>query len=179
MRKVVVYEMVGLDGVAEAPDRFFTWDDVVDARMAAVIATQDAVVLGRRTYDEWAPYWPTSDMEPFAGFINAVAKYVATSSPLDPSWANAAAIEGNLLERVRVLKQEEGGDIGVHGSIAVAQALLAAGLVDEIRLAIMPGTAGSGRRLLDGMPATQLEVIRSETSSAGVLLVDYQIRRDT
>ncbi|MGC4104820.1 MAG: dihydrofolate reductase family protein [Thermomicrobiales bacterium] len=175
MRKVVVYELVGLDGVAEAPDRFFAWDDVVDARMVAVIATQDAVILGRRTYDEWAPYWPTSDMEPFASFINAVTKYVATSSPLDPDWANASAFDSDLVERVRALKEQDGGDIGVHGSIVVAQALLAAGLVDELRLAIMPGIAGSGRRLLDGSPASRLEVLHSETSPTGVLLVDYRV----
>jgi len=175
MRTVVVYEMVGLDGVAEAPERFFAWDDVVDAWMAEVIATQDAVILGRRTYDEWAPFWPGSDLEPFASFINAVPKYVATSTPLGHEWANASAIDGDLADRVRALKQQAGGDIGVHGSISVAQALLAAGLVDALRLVVMPGIAGSGRRLLDGVPATRLEMVRSETSPSGVVLIDYRV----
>lgn len=175
MRAVVVYEMVGLDGVAEAPERFFAWDDVVDGWMAGVIATQDAVILGRRTYDEWALFWPGSDMEPFASFINAAPKYVATSTPLGHEWANTSALDGNLAERVRDLKQQAGGDIGVHGSISVAQALLAAGLVDDLRLVIMPGIAGSGRRLLDGLPATHLEMVSSETSPSGVVLVHYRV----
>ena len=83
MRKIVVYELLSLDGVAEAPDTFFGWDDALDAELAAGIATQDAVVLGRRTYNEWAEFWPSSEIEPFATFINAVTKYVATSTPLD------------------------------------------------------------------------------------------------
>ncbi len=81
MRKVVVYELMSLDGVAERPDEFFDWDDEMDANLGAVIASQDAVILGRRSYDEWAGYWPDSDIEPFATFINSVAKYVATSRP--------------------------------------------------------------------------------------------------
>ena len=90
MRKVVVYELLSLDGVAEKPDGFFAdWDDAMDANLGAVIATQDAVILGRRSYEEWAGFWPGSDIEPFATFINGVAKYVATSTPLDRKWANA------------------------------------------------------------------------------------------
>src|SRR5207342_1083036 len=77
-RKVVAYELVSLDGVAEDPDRFITaWDDAMDANLARVIATQDAVVLGRRSYDEWAGFWPGSEIEPFATFINGVTKHVA------------------------------------------------------------------------------------------------------
>ena len=79
-RKVVVHEFMTLDGVAEDVAGFFTeWDDhEVDAAGAAVIETQDAVIMGRRTYDEWAPFWPESDIEPFATFISRVPKYVAT-----------------------------------------------------------------------------------------------------
>jgi len=80
-RKVVAYELLSLDGVAEHPDEFFVdWDDEMEANLSAVIATQDAVILGRRSYDEWAGYWPGSNIEPFATFINGVAKHVATSS---------------------------------------------------------------------------------------------------
>ena len=89
MRKVVAYELLSLDGVAEKPDGFFAdWDAAMEANLAAVIASQDAVILGRRSYDEWAGYWPESDVEPFATFINGVTKYVATSTPLDRKWAN-------------------------------------------------------------------------------------------
>ena len=95
MRKIVVYELLSLDGVAEAPDKFFTdWDDAMEANLAAVIATQDAVILGRRSYTEWAQFWPTSQIQPFAAFINGVTKHVVTSTPLDRNWANARVLEG-------------------------------------------------------------------------------------
>jgi dihydrofolate reductase len=177
MRKIVVYELLSLDGVAEAPDEFFGWDDAMDANLSAVIATQDAVILGRRSYDEWAPFWPTSEIEPFATFINGVTKYVATSSPLEREWAEAVVLDGDLVEFVRDLRERPGGDIGVHASISVAQALLAAELVDELRLAIAPRIVGRGRRLLDGSASTRLESIRSATSPTGHLLVDYRLIR--
>ena len=162
MRKIVVYELLSLDGVAEDPDSFFAdWDDAMDANLAAVIATQDAVILGRRSYTEWAQFWPGSQIQPFATFINGVTKYVATSAPLDRDWANATVLDGGLAEFVRDLKQQRGGDVGVHASISVAQALL----------------AGGGRRLLDGLPSIQLESIRSEVSPTGYLLVDYRVTR--
>jgi dihydrofolate reductase len=175
MRKVVAFEFLSLDGIAESPDRFFTnWDDVVDASGAALIATQDAVILGRRSYDEWAEFWPSSDIEPFATFINGVAKYVATSAPLEREWTNTTVIDGDLVEFIRNLKDGPGGDIGVHASISVTQALLAAGVVDELRLAIAPVIASSGRRLLDGLPSISLELIRSAASPSGYLLADYR-----
>ena len=101
MRKVVVYEMVSLDGVAERPDEFLgDWDEAMDANLDKVIAPQDAVLLGRSSYDEWAGFWPTSDIEPFATFINGVAKYVATSSALAQEWTNVTVIDGDLVEFV-------------------------------------------------------------------------------
>jgi dihydrofolate reductase len=166
---------LSLDGVAEFPETFFEWDDALDANLAEVIAAQDAVILGRRTYDEWARFWPTSDIEPFATFINGVTKHVATSAPLDADWANATAIDGALVEFVRDLKETGGGEVGVHASISVAQSLLAAGLVDELRLVIAPKVAGSGRRLLDGLPSMPLESLRSEASPTGSLMVAYRL----
>jgi dihydrofolate reductase len=178
VRKIVVYELLSLDGVAEGPDSFITdWDEAMDANLAAVIAAQDAVILGRRSYTEWAEFWPGSQIQPFAAFINGVTKYVATSTPLDQDWAGATAIDGGLAEFVRELRQQDGGDVGVHASISVAQALLAAGLVDELRLVIAPRIAGRGRRLLDGLPSIQLESIRSELSPTGYLLADYRVIR--
>jgi dihydrofolate reductase len=176
VRKVVVYELVSLDGVAEAPDSFFTdWDETMDANLAGVIAAQDVVVLGRRSYGEWARFWPTSDIQPFAAFINAVRKHIATSTPLDHDWPNATAIDGDPIEFVRALKQTPGGDIGVHASISVAQALLGGDVVDELRLVIAPAIAGRGRRLLDGLPPIQLESIRAERSPTGYVLADYRV----
>src|SRR4029077_14193312 len=102
--------------------------------LAAVIATQDAVILGRRTYTAWAQFWPSREIEPFAAFINGVTKHVATSPPLDSDWANATALDGGLVEFAQDLKEQQGGDIGVHASISVAQALLAARVGDAPRL---------------------------------------------
>jgi dihydrofolate reductase len=178
VRKVVLYELLSLDGVAENPNSFITdWDDAMDANLAAVIAAQDAVILGHRSYDEWAEFWPGSNIQPFATFINGVAKFVAASAPLQREWAHATVVDGGLPDFVRDLKARPGGDIGVHASISVAQALLAAAVVDELRLVIAPKIAGSGRRLLDGLPPIQLESIRSSTSPSGHLLADYRVVR--
>jgi len=180
VRKIVVYELLSLDGVAEDPDDFLAdWDEAMDANLAAVIATQDAVILGRRSYTEWAQFWPSSQIQPFADFINGVKKYVATSTPLDRDWANATALDGGLVDFVRELRQQTGGDVGVHASISVAQALLAADVVDELRLVIAPRITGHGRRLLDGLPPIRLESIRSQVSSAGYQLVDYRVVRQS
>ena len=178
MRKVVLYEQVSLDGVAEDPNTFvLDWDEAMDANLAAVIATQDAVILGRRSYDEWSAFWPGSTIEPFATFINDVAKYVASSTPLRRQWHNATAIEGGLVPFVQNLKNAPGGDIGVHASIALAQALLAAETIDEVRLVVAPAIAGGGRRLWDGLPPIRLESLHTATSPAGYLLADYRISR--
>ncbi len=136
---------------------------------------RNSVILGRRSYEEWAGFWPGSHLEPFATFINGVAKYVATSTPLDRKWANTTVVDGDLVEFVRELRNKPGAEIGVHASISVAQALLAASVVDELRLVIAPTIVGKGRRLLDGLPAIRLESIRSTTSQTGHLLVDYGV----
>jgi dihydrofolate reductase len=175
-RKVVAGHFLSLDGVAEAPDRFITaWDDETDASGVRLIATQDAVVLGRRSYDEWAEFWPGSEIEPFASFINAVPKYVATSTPLEREWTNSRVIDGGLVEFLRHLKSQPGGDIGIHASISVTRTLLAADVVDELRLVIAPTIAGSGQRLFDGVPSLRLETIRGVASPSGYLLVDYRV----
>jgi dihydrofolate reductase len=177
-RKVVAYQLLSLDGVAEDPDRFISvWEDAADAHLAEVIASQDAVILGRRSHDVWAEFWPGSEIEPFASFINAVPKYVATSTPLTKDWANAEAIEGGLVDFVHRLRRRPGGDIGVHASISVTRALLAADLVDELSLVVAPATAATGRRLFDGLPPMRLELVRGVASPGGHLLADYRVVR--
>ncbi len=176
MRNVVVYELLSLDGVAEEPDRFFAdWDDAMDANLAEVIATQDTVVLGRRSYEQWADYWPGSDIEPFATFINGVAKVVATSTALDSPWSNTTAVEGDLVDFVLELKGRDSGDIGVHASISVARSLMAAGVVDELRLVIFPALAGSGQRLLDELPPTRLQNLSTTLSASGSVMAHYRL----
>jgi dihydrofolate reductase len=176
MRKVVTYMLVSVDGVAEDPDQFlFEFDEAMGANLADVIGRQDTVLLGRKMYNEWASFWPRSDIQPFADFINNVHKCVATATPLTGEWTNAEPIEGPVHEFVRELKSGDGGDIGDHGSIALTQSLLAAGLVDEVRLVVAPRVAGAGRRLFEGDTAHSLELVQTTASPSGSLLVTYKI----
>lgn len=178
MRKVVAYELLSLDGVAEQPMEFVTdFDDVMRDNLGRVIAAQDAVLLGRRTYDDWAEFWPTSDVEPFASFINGVQKFVVTSTPPEQGWPQTTVVTDDLADFVTELKQQSGGDIGIHGSISLAQSLLEASLVDELRLVIAPAVQMHGRKLFDSWSPERLSLTRSITSPAGYLLVDYEIRK--
>lgn len=177
MRKLVLYTLLSADGVAESPDRFiFEFDDVMHAYLGSVIETQDAVLLGLLTYDEWAGYWPTADQEPFASFINGTEKYVATSTQPEIPWARTTIMDGSVPEFVRDLKEQPGSDIGVHGSIELGRSLLEHGLVDELRLVIAPTVLGDGRRLLGGEHGLRkLELLRSVGTPSGALLVDYRV----
>ncbi len=176
VRKVVVYTLLSVDGVAQDPETFlFDFDDTMEANLAEVIRTQDTVLLGRKMYDEWSGYWPKSDVQPFADFINNVDKYVATVTPLTNEWTRAEPIQGPVDRFVRELKEGEGGDIGVHGSISLAQYLLAQGLVDELRLLVAPHVVGSGRRLFQDDVAYSLELVGSTASPSGSLLIHYNV----
>ena len=176
MRKVVAYELLSLDGVAEDPMDYITdWDDEMDANLGRVIADQDAVLLGRRTWDDWAAFWPESDIEPFATFINNVQKFVVTSTPPTPDWGNTSVVEGELAAFVDNLKQKPGGDIGVHGSIALTQTLLEERLIDELRLVVAPALQLRGRRLFEKAAQTRLTLTQSVISSTGYLLLDYRV----
>jgi dihydrofolate reductase len=177
VRRVVVYELVSVDGVAEEPGNWvFEVDEEVFTHLRQVIDRQDDVLLGRGTYDYWAGHWPTSDMEPFAGFINRTPKHVFTSTPLTGSWQHSTAVHGPAEEHVAALRQGEGGDIGVHGSITLARSLLRAGLVDELRLVVAPTVAGSGRRLFDDDgDLRRLELVDVARTPSGILLLGYRV----
>lgn len=186
-RSVVAYVLTSLDGAVDDPRRYFPatgdpaggppgFDDESEEVEAAVIATQDAVLLGRGMYDEWARYWPTSTQQPFADFINGVRKYVVTSSPLDTPWENAEAVHEPVAEVVRRLKQEPGGDIGVHGSITLVRSLLAQGLLDELVLGMGPVIDPEGRRLFGQMTEwTQLWLTQTTPTSAGIVWLRYRL----
>jgi dihydrofolate reductase len=177
MRKVVAYELLSLDGVAEEPSQFIAeFDDVMRENLRRVIGSQDVVILGRRTYDGWAGYWPSSDNEPFASFINGVEKYVVTSTDLDVPWSNTTTVNGDLIDVLAELKRRSGGDIGIHGSIALTQSLLMSGLVDELQLVVVPALQGRGRRLFDEETPRQLALMSSVVSPSGSLLLAYQIK---
>jgi dihydrofolate reductase len=175
MRKVVAYELLSLDGVAEHPDEFVDWDDVMDENLGRVIASQDTVLLGRKSYDEWARFWPGPgrEIEPFASFINGVQKFVFTSTPLETAWTNATVADGGLVEFVTDLKERNGGDIGVHASIALTQSLLAADLVDELCVVIAPVVQVTGRRLLENVKQTRFSLNRCSVSPGGYLMLDH------
>ena len=177
MRKVVAGGFMSLDGVVEAPDEFITdWDEAIDGNIGRVIATQDAVFLGRRTYDDWVEFWPSSDIDPFASFINGVEKFVVTSTQPEVTWSHTTVINGGLIDVLTEMKQRPGGDIGVHGSIALTQSLLVSGLVDELRLTVAPVLQGRGRKLYDGETSKRLALTRNITSPSGSLLFDFQVR---
>ena len=178
MRKVVAYELLSLDGVAEEPLDFITdFDDVMSENLGRVIGAQDTVLLGRRTYDEWADFWPNSDIQPFASFINNVQKFVVTTTPPERLWAKSAVVTDGLVEFVTDLKQQAGRDIGLHGSIELVQALLKADLVDELRLVIAPAVQITGRKLFEATPAMRLTLTATITSQTGYLLLDYEVRQ--
>lgn len=176
MRKVVAYELLSLDGVAEHPDEFITdWDEVMRENLGRVIATQDTVLLGRLTYNDWAAFWPTSEIEPFATFINGVEKFVVTSTTPEEIWANTRVVDDDVVQFVTKLRQKPGKDIGVHGSIALTQSLLVQGLVDELRLVIAPALHINGRKLFDDGLSRRLSLTRTITSPSGYLLLDFQV----
>jgi dihydrofolate reductase len=176
VRKVVAYELLSLDGVAEGPDEFITdWDDAMGENLGRVIAAQDSVILGRRTYDDWAAFWPTSTIEPFSSFINGVEKFVVSSTTPDNTWNNVTVVHGDLADLVTELRQRSGGDIGVHGSITLTQSLLEAGLVDQLQLVIAPAIYMRGRKLFDKGLSRRLTLTGQLTSPSGHLLLDFQV----
>ena len=178
-RQVVLYQLLSLDGVAEDPgegDWLVDADERLVDNLARVIERQDTVLLGRGTFDMWAGHWPTSDMQPFADFINGTRKVVFTSSPTGRDWSGATYVDEPAGPYVARLKQEPGGDIGIHGSIRLAQSLLREGLVDELRLVVAPTLAGSGRRLFEDTGTLQRFELVDVDRSGHCLLLGYRLR---
>ncbi|MFF1572626.1 dihydrofolate reductase family protein [Leifsonia sp. NPDC058292] len=179
-RRVVLYELMSLDGFADDPGEG-EWLADTGSRLgdflADTIATQDAVLLGRRTYEKWAPYWPSADVQPFADFINATPKYVFASSPLQLGWAQSSQVTEQAVPFVAELKRQPGGDIGVHGSLTLARALLAAHLVDELRIVLAPSLAGRGKRLFASDGDLQRFELADSERSGGCLLLTYRRRQ--
>ncbi len=178
MRNVVLLHWLSLDGVAEEPsDWFFDDGPELFDLVGRVIKSQTDVLLGRGTYDYWVDYWPTSDVEPFASFINATRKHVASSSDLAGHWENTVRMAAPVTEYVRLLKQQSGGDIGIHGSTELARSLIAARLVDELRFVIPPTIAGHGKRLFAADSDTDLQqfnLVEVEQTPKGTLFLHYR-----
>jgi dihydrofolate reductase len=132
------------------------------------------LVLGRKTYEIFAAFWPHSD-DPGAEPLNRATKHVASTTLKEPEWENSNLIDGEVPEGVRALKQEDGPELQVHGSAKLIQTLLEHGLIEEFRLLIFPLVLGKGKRLFDGgtVPAG-LQVVGSQTSSTGVIMATYR-----
>jgi dihydrofolate reductase len=177
MRKVFAALFSSLDGVVEAPNEWQTsFDEEMGAAMMRMLDEQDAVLLGRVTYSEWAPYWPTSTDEPFASWINRTPKYVASSTLTSVDWSNSTLIKGSLADFVTDLRQQPGGTIGVAGSPSLVRSLLGQGLLDELTLMISPVIAGGGRKRLfaDDAALAKLELVEGQTTSSGTLIATYR-----
>jgi dihydrofolate reductase len=179
MRKVVAGLFITLDGVVEAP---YKWQEQFDEEMGEAmmeqLSSQDTVLLGRVTYQEWAPYWPTATDEPFASFINSTPKYVF-STTLDnvEEWQNSTLIKGDLTQEIARLKQLPGKNIGTAGSPSLVYSLLEQGLLDELILLVHPVVAGSGKRLFkDEGDLKRLNLLSSKTSRTGTVILTYQPR---
>lgn len=177
MRKIVAALFISLDGVVESPEQwqFDNVDDDMMAEMSAALAVQDAVLLGRVTYQEWADYWPSSNDEPFASYINNTPKYVVSTTLDTVDWQNSTLLTGDLARELATLKQQPGMSIGVAGSPTLVRSLLQAGLLDQLHLMIHPVVAGSGKRLFkDGDDLERLDLVDSKTTRTGVVLLTYQ-----
>jgi dihydrofolate reductase len=180
MRKVTSGLFHSVDGVVSEPNlwQFDSFDDDLGKGLTGVMERVDTVVLGRVSYQEWAGYWPTASAdEGFARFINTVEKFVASRTLTEPlEWQNSRLIQGPLEDFVASLKQGDGGEIAVMGSISLVRQLLFAGLLDELTLMTHPVVAGSGRRLFKpGDPTTRLSLTDQYRTSKGNVVSTYSL----
>ena len=194
MRELIVNTFVTLDGVMQAPGgpeedqdggfehggwSFGYWDEQMQNVMGDLMGKPFDLVLGRRTYDIFAAYWPHHPDEPGAEPLNNATKHVASTTLRQLDWENSHLIEGEVPDGIRALKAQDGPELQVHGSANLLQTLIEQGLVDEFRLMIFPLVLGKGKRLFDGgtVPAG-FDVTRSETSSTGVISATYRTGAD-
>jgi dihydrofolate reductase len=185
MGRIVVTEFVSLDGVIEDPGgsedfKYGGWSfefsrgDEGDKFKLDETMDSGALLLGRRTYEGFAEAWPTRDGE-FADKFNNMPKYVVSSTLKDPDWTNSTVIDGDLAQAVSKLREEVDGDVVVHGSAQLVQALVDQGLVDELRLMVFPVILGAGKRLFgETGDKKALRLTDSKTVGDGVSILIYQ-----
>jgi dihydrofolate reductase len=178
MRKIVAGLFISLDGVVEAPDKwhFPYWSDEMGEAVGSQIAAADTMLLGRRTYEEFAAYWPKqgSDVE-LADHMNSTPKLVVSTTLKSLAWQNSTLIGGDVARELSRLKQQPGKDIAITGSATLIRSLLRDGLLDELRLLVHPIVVGSGKRLFEaGTGQIPLRLVDSKTFSTGVLSLVYQ-----
>jgi dihydrofolate reductase len=177
MRKIVAGLFVSLDGVVEAPEtwHFPYFNDEMGDAVASQMAAADTMLLGRRTYEEFAAYWADkgSDVE-LADQINSTPKLVASTTLERVDWQNSTLIKGNVGDALREMRQEPGGNISITGSATLVRSLLRDGILDELRLLVHPIVVGSGKRLFEnGGDRVPLKLVDSQTFSTGVLYLTY------
>jgi dihydrofolate reductase len=191
MREIIVCTFLTLDGVMQAPGapdedaesgfRHGGWqkpvdDEEVGAAIAGWYTGFDAMLLGRKTYDIFASYWPNADPgDPFTERMNSMRKYVASRTLASVEWRNSTLLRGDVVDAVRKLKASDGGSISVVGSGDLAQTLMRHGLVDEYRLTIHPVIVGTGKRLFaDGAIPTALTPVSVTTTKGGTVVGVYR-----
>jgi dihydrofolate reductase len=176
MRKLKAWQYVTLDGVVDAPEKWVIADDKMFEEQTADYAASDALLLGRRTYEIFAASWPQRGSEvPNADWMNNTQKYVASTTLESPGWQHTNVLEGAVAEAVSQLKQEDGETITLNGSATLLRSLLAAGLVDELRLFLHPIVLGSGARLFDGgTDRLTLQLAESHGYDSGVVSLNYR-----
>jgi dihydrofolate reductase len=184
MGRIVVTEFVSLDGVMEAPGgedfKYPAWSFEFDRgekgnkfKLDEALESQ-ALLLGRRTYEGFAAAWPSRDGE-FADRFNSMPKYVVSSTLENPEWNNTTVLKGDVAAEVSKLRQSTDGDIYVHGSCRLAQALIENDLVDELHLMVFPVVLGTGKRLFgETSDKKRLRLADSKTVGEGVAILVYQ-----
>jgi dihydrofolate reductase len=185
MGRIVITEFVSLDGVMEDPGgaedfRHGGWTFEIDRGDEGNKFKLDetmqstALLLGRVTYEGFADAWPSREGE-FAEKFNTMPKYVVSSTLRDPSWTNTIVLDGDVVESVSKLQRDQDGDIVVHGSRQLAQALLEHDLVDELRLMVFPVVLGSGKRLFgETSDKKRLQLVESQAVGDGVAILIYR-----
>jgi dihydrofolate reductase len=185
MGKIAVTEFISLDGVVEDPGgsedfkyggwsfEFSRGDDGDKFKLDETMAS-DALLLGRVTYEGFADAWPSRD-DAFADKFNSMPKYVVSSTLKDPDWNNSTVVDGDLGEAVSKLRDQHDGDVVVHGSAQLVQALIDRDLVDELRLMVFPVVLGTGKQLFgDTADKKTLRLTDSKTVGDGVAILVYQ-----
>ena len=190
MRELIVTTFVTLDGVMQAPGgpgeddsggfahggwSVPYWDELMGRVVAEATSRPFAMVLGRRTYEIMAAYWPHASEEEGAKVFNDATKYVASRSRRTLEWSNSVLIEGDAAEGIARLKEGDGPELQVHGSGNLIQSLLANELVDRFRLWTFPLVLGSGKRLFaEGTIPAALTLVDSTVSTTGVVIGTYE-----
>jgi dihydrofolate reductase len=185
--RIVVTEFVSLDGVMEAPGggedfEHGGWTFQIDRGPEGnqfkldETMSSDALLLGRRTYEGFAAAWPSrEDDAGFAEKFNSMPKHVVSSTLSDPDWNNSSVLDGDLAEEVPKLRERYDGDIAVHGSAQLVQALVEQDLVDELRLMVFPVVLGSGKRLFGATSDKKsLSLVDSKVVGDGVVILTYR-----